>query len=260
MARPRKIRITRNDVEEYNRLAKNTKAKISRTLKNYGVDISNDISIPKLNDFKDRKEFNAWKDEVRKFTNRANTNYQFKKNEFGVVASVKELNEIKKANKRARKVAKEISKKMEDKPFISGGKQYGTVKDRQQMMGKPNTGGIYVPPIFKFENVRSRRELEDKRKNLTERSEPKFFDKRAEDLKKNYINMIEETFNSDGEELKRKIEEIPSDEFFEMFLMFDELQFEYFYTEEQTSGKIEQLNTIFDKYLSGKVNMDLKGF
>lgn len=254
------IRITQNDISEYKRLARNTKAKIDRTIKKYGVDISGKIDVPKIDDFKTRKEFNEWKDSVKKFTNRANTEYQFKKNRYGVVKSVKEINELKKKTKQAQKVAKKIKKENEGKPFISGGKQYGTVGQRQQLMGRPNVGGIYVPPDFKFENIVNEKQFDDKRKNLTERSDKNFFDKRKEQFKQNYIKAISDNFNSHGDDIIERVKQTSSDDLFEMYLIYDEMEIQFYYTEEDYSNHVERVLSIFDRYESGNVNFDLRGF
>ncbi|WP_238629291.1 hypothetical protein, partial [Klebsiella pneumoniae] len=73
MPRNRPIRITRNDKKEFSRLAKNAKAKIRRTLKNYGIDLTGDVFIPEsIESFGTRKGFNKWKESVSSFTNPAN--------------------------------------------------------------------------------------------------------------------------------------------------------------------------------------------
>lgn len=258
--RPTPIRVTKNDIQEYKRLARNSKAKIKRTLKNYGVDLTGEINIPEMQEFKTRKEFNKWKDDVKKFTNRGNDKYQFKKNKYGVVASVAEINEIKKATKKAQKIAKKIEKENAAKPFMSGGQDTGTLGQRQQLMGKPNVGGIYVPPDFDFEKMNTKRRLDLKKQSMLERSDPKFLDKRQVKMKENYIKGIEENFNSLGDDVVKMVKSIPADDFFEMFLTNDELEFSWIYTEEDVEAHVERIKSVLEKYFSGNVNLDLKGF
>lgn len=260
MARPKRIRITKNDVSEYKRLAKNTQAKISRTYKKYGVDLSSEISTPKLEDFKTRKEYNKWKEEVRQFTNRANTKYQFVKNEYGVVASKQEINKVKRETKQAQNVAKRLQKETAKKPFISGGKKQGTLGQRMMQMGKPSVDGIFIPKDFEFDKIRSREQFELKSESMNKRAQPDYLDKRQITMKENYLKLIDEKYNSDGETLKEEIEKINPADFFELFLMHDELQFEYEYTEEQTEANLQKKLSIIESFKEGKVNMDLKGF
>jgi len=261
MARIKPIRITSNDVKEFERLARNTTSKIKRTFKNYGIDLSSEISTPKkVSDFKTRQEFNAWKEKARSLTNRSNTQYQFKKNKYGVVASVKEINELKRTTKRAQRIAKDIEKKASKLPYTVKGKKVSTIGQRMQQMGKPNVAGIHVPPDFDFNKIVTRKHMEEKKENLKERSDPNFMDKRTEKLKENYIKMIHTHYNSDGDEIVKAIEVIPANDFFELFLMHDELQFEYEYTEEQTEASRQKKLSIFENYEKGRINMDLKGF
>lgn len=241
-------------------MVKNSKAKIGRTSKKYGIDLSEEINLSSIDSFKTRKEFNEWKESVKSFTNRANTNFQFQKNEHGLVASKKKINEIARATKQAQKVADKLTKKAKEKPFISGGKQQGTVGQRMQQMNKPNTAGIYRPPDFDFDKIRSEKQLNEKQANMEERSNPNFVNKRVEQLKENYYKTLEEHFNSDADSLVERLKNIPAEDFFELFLMYDEFQFDFLYTEEQSQNTLNKLESVVEQYDSGKVNMDLKGF
>lgn len=246
---------------------RNSKAKIRRTAQNYGVDLSKEIQLPSIEDFKTREEFNEWKHKQKSFTSVANRNFQFRKNEFGVVASKKEIDEIERATKKAQRIAKQLAKQAVNKPFISGGKEQGTVGQRMLQMGKPNTAGIYVPKDFDFDKVRSRKQLLDKKKNMEERSSEKFFDKRMEQMKKNFIEILEKSLNTDADELIRRLQDVPAEDFYEMYLMFDEFDFALwdsdgiiFGNHEEAMSHVSKMLTYVDRYESGKLNMDLKGF
>lgn len=254
------IRITKNDIAEHARLVRNAKAKIKRTSKKYGIDLSGEIKLPELESFKTRKEFNQFKDSVKKFTNRANTKYQFKKNRFGVVKSVKEINEIKKATKQAQKVTKKILKDNEGKEFTSGGIVTGTVAERNKMLAKPNTAGIYVPPDFNFENVTSDKHFEQKLDVAKEKGDPEFVDKRKEQLLKNYIKAVEEEFNSLADPIVESVKDIDPNDFYELYITRDELQHHFVYTEEDVENYAEQIKNIIDSYKAGLISMDLKNF
>lgn len=260
MARPKRIRIAKNDVSDYKRLAKNTKAKISRAFKNYGVDLSSEINIPKLEDFKTRKEFNRWKEEVRQFTNRANTEYQFRKNEHGVVASVKEINKAVRDTKQAQRIAKKLQKETAKKPYIVDGKSVGTFGQKLQQMGKPNIDGVHVPKDFNFDNIKSREQFEVKKESMEKRADPQYMDKRQVALKENYKKALHEHYNSDADELIAEIDKLDPSDFFELFIMHEGLQVSFEYTEEQTQANIEKKMSIIESFKQGKINMDLKGF
>lgn len=245
-------------------MVRNAKAKVRRTAKNYGVDLSNEIQLPSIEDFQTRQQFNEWKNKVHSFTSVSNTRYQFKKNEFGVVASKKEIFEIERNTKQAQLIATKLAKEAAKKPFISGGKEQGTVGQRMLQMGKPNTAGISIPKDFDFDKIRTRAQLEKKKKNMEERANEEFFDKRMTKYKENLMRLIADTFNSDANELLAKLKEIPPDDFYEMALIFEEMTFDYIYTSEsdgsETNSFISKLMDYVDRYYSGKINMDLKGF
>lgn len=245
-------------------MVQNTKAKIRRTLKNYGIDLSSEIPTPTLESFKSREQYNEWKEKANSFTNRANKNYQFVKNSFGVVASKKEIAEVQRNTKIAQRIADKLRKEANKKPFISGGKVQGTVGQRMLQMNRPDTAGISRPPNFFFDSMRSRGQFEKKKKNMEERSDEKFFDKRMETMKENFINMLEQSFNSDANNLVEKLRSVPAEDFYEMYLMFDEFDFDMFYTNDYSGdthdNQINQMETYVDRYNNGNINLDLKGF
>lgn len=265
MRRNPPIRITKNDRQEYARLVRNTKAKIKRTLKNYGIDLSNEIQIPDIEDFKTREAFNEFKHKQKSFTSVANRHYQFKKNEYGVVASKAEIAEIERNTKRAQKIADKLIKEAEKKPFVAGGKEQGTIGQRMKQMAHPqNLTGISRPKDFDFNKVRSRKQLEQKMKNMEERADEDFFDKRMEKMKENLIDLLEKTFNSDAKDLVDKLKNIPPDDFYEMFLMFEELTFDYIYTSEadgsEANNYVSKIMSYVERYENAQINMDMKGF
>lgn len=264
MARIKPIRISESDRKEYARLAKNTRAKINRTAKKYGIDISGDIEIPKISEFKTRAEYNEWKDSVRRFTNRDNWKYQFVKNKYGVVASKKEIREVERYTEMAQRRAEGIIKDAKYKPFISGGKQQGTLADRMAMMGRPNAGGIYVPPDFNFDSMQTGSQFKNRKENLKERSRSDFMDRRANTMRDNFANILELSFHSAASDLADEIRAIPGLDFFEMYLSIDEFDFNMFDSDGQNvdadEGTLSEIQSYVNRYKRGKLNMDLKGF
>lgn len=241
-------------------MVRNTQAKIRRTQKKYGVDLSDQVDLPSIDDFSTRSEFNEWKAEQSRFTNRSVMKFQFEKNVYGVVASKQELFDVKRDTRIAQNIVKELEKQVKDKPFISGGRQQGTVGQRLEMVGKPNVGGIYSPPEFDFQQYKDRRGLEDKIKNMKERADPNLVDKRAEQMKSNFITALRENYNNFADDLIEVVKTVPAEDFYEMYHIFDEINFFYEDSEDKMKGKVEQLSSYFEKYRSGLVDMDLKRF
>lgn len=213
---------------EYQRQVKNTRAKLRRLQKQHGVDLSDEIKIPKLEDFGRRKEFNAWVREAEQFRNRSNMTYQFVKNQYGVSASKRQLKEIERNVKKAQQLADQQIAESQDLPFISGGQTQSTVG-----MQRPNKTGIYRPHDFDFEEVRSTTRLEEIQSSADKKSEPEYYDRRAEQMKENFIKALGGSFNSLADELVDAIKNIPASDFYQIYLMFDEFDFDYFDTEGQ---------------------------
>lgn len=268
MRRPPPIRITKNDREEYAKLVRNAKAKVRRTAEKYGVDISSKVNLPKLEDIKTREEFNRIKQEAKRVTNRANTEFQFVKNPFGVVASKKEIREIERNTKKAQRIAEQKLKEIEKKPFISGGKEQGTVGQRMKQMAKPETmTGINVPKDFNFDKIRDRKQLERKREGLERRIDENYYDKKMEQMKENFVRILELSLHNDADVLVEELKKMPADDFYEMYLMFDEFDFALwdsdgiiFGREEEAMNHVSKMLTYVERYKEGKINMDMKGF
>jgi hypothetical protein len=248
-------------------LAKNTKAKIARTNKNYGIDLSSEINLPdSIENFSNRSEFNQWKERQASFTNRANTHFQFKKNEFDVVATKKQLNEIERKTKEAQRLSDQFNQKVDKQPFTSGGKEQGTVAEERWKLGKPLGAGIRRPLDFDFDRIKSQRELENKLKSSEKRADPIYYNKRMEIMQRNFIENIRQSLNSDGDELVKKLELIPPDDFYEMYLMFDEFDFALWDSEgilfgnhEEAMQHVSQMLSYVERYEQKKINFDLKG-
>lgn len=250
------IRITRNDKREYQRLVKNTKAKVRRTLKNYGVDLSDEINIPDINEFKTRSEFNRWKREQRSFTNRANLHYQFRKNKYGVVASKSEILKAELRTKQAQENAKKFIK--EHKENLPR-----TEKAREVYLKQPDYGGVTVPKDFDFGSIRSRRDLEKRLENILKRASPKYYDEKMTQMKMNYMKALDENFNSWANKLIDLIGEMSPDDFFNMYLQNrSKMEFSYIYTldDSKAQEEVERIESFVDDYYSDFKNMDLKGF
>lgn len=232
MAKLPPIRITKSDRKEYSRLRANTQAKIRRTKQNYGVDLSTEIDLPKIETFKTRKEFNEWKERQERFTNRAVSEFQFVKNKYGVVASKKEIREIERDTKQAQRVARERIAKTKNVPTFHDGKQIGTVGERGKYMQEPDITGVHVPSDFKFDEVRNRRRLEDIRESMSKRKTHEHFDKRNEQMLDNYIDLVRESLNSHGDEVIKELQSINPDDFYGLYLSnFTVFNFDIYYTE-----------------------------
>lgn len=260
----RPIRITKPDKLEYARLRKNSLSKIKRVKDKYDVDLTEAVYIPPIEEFSTRENFNKWKQQMKSFTNVSNPHYQFKKNSHDVVASKANLIEVKKNTEQAQKITDEMINRVESLPFFSGGVQTGeTVADRQAMKRRPTTAGIIRPLDFDFEAMESQLQFDKKLENMRKKSDQQYFDGRFDQLKSNFMDMLEKAFNSDADELVTMVNNLPSEDFYEMFMMFDEFQFEVYYvnpnmSEDAKEDAIGQMMAYIEGYYSDDLDMDMK--
>jgi hypothetical protein len=246
-------------------LARNAKNKIRRTEKKFGIDLSNEITIPKLEDIKSRADFNAFKDQVKKFTNVANRNYQFVKNEHGVVASKKEIADFERATKQAQREVEKKIKEIARMPVKSKGKQITTVGQVMSQLRTPEKmTGIAPVRDFDFDNFHSREAFEEKKKTIEEKASGEFYDKKMQLVKENFMLKMERSFNSDADELIERLKSIPAEDFYELFLQNEEFKFEPYYTNQYNhmshDEQIGAMEKILDMYDRGDFDRDLQGF
>lgn len=263
MGRITPIRITKNDRAEYAKLVRNTKAKISRTNKKYGVDLSDEIDLPELERFETRQEYNEWKKKAQSFTNRNNLNYQFKMNPYGIVTSKADLLKIERDNRRAIQVAQQKLKeqqKRQQKQLQEGKTPIGMIA--------PNTNFVQDVKKFDFNKVRSMERLNTLREANEKKADPANYDKKAERMRDNFVSILRQSLNSDADALIDRILEMPVDDFVELFdkeweaFDFDMWDSEQLLFDNHTEAmqKVSEMMSHIDLYERGQVNMDLKGF
>lgn len=258
MARPKSIRITKNDRKEYAKLVKNTKAKIRRTVKNYGIDLTKEIELPNLEAFTSRKQFNEWKQKASSFTNRNNQHYQFVKGDMGVVLSKAEITKYKIELKRAQRLIDKMNKEQAKKPLLSGGKVIGS-QGQEMLQMSESKRGFTRPKDFNINKIPSRQRFEEMRKNVRKRSNPKVFDKRMEQMRETFIDELEKAFNSDANWLVEQFQSMPVEDFYELYKANTEMDFQLFYImkymdESQQNEELGRLERIVERYHKNDLN------
>jgi hypothetical protein len=242
-----KIRISKKDEQEYKRLIRNAKSKIRRVKKAHNIDLSDEIKLPSLSSFQNRKEFNNFKEDINKFNKGLKNDYKIVKNEQGVSFTKKEVRKYEKAQKEAIKNAEEY---------------YAKVKtEEQKIFLKPSN--LDIPRSIDLNDIRNRQNFEQRLQNLIKRSDPEHFNERLERFRDNYIKSLEMSFN-DSSRLRRvkdMINEIPPDYFLQMYKMNQAyLDFEVFYNpdQEMDERELEKIELILGTFDTG--DYDLKDF
>jgi hypothetical protein len=177
-----KIRISKNDEQEYKRLVRNAKAKMRRLQKQHGIDLTNEISLPSLSSFQNRKEFNNFKEDINKFNKGLKNDYKIVKNDQGVAFTKKEVKVYEKKQKEAIQLAEEHYEK--------------TKTENQKIFLKPSN--LDIPRKIDLNDISSRGNFEQRLENLTKRAEPQFFSDRDQRFKDNYIKSLQWSFNENS--------------------------------------------------------------
>ena len=257
---------------------------MKRVNDNYGIDLTSEVTLPKIQSFQTRKQYNQWKEQVQSFTNRANLDYQYVKNAFGTVASKKELNEMKRKTKIAQERARKLISGQIDKPWLMKGKVRATQGQRMQMMAKDGIGGVSVPPDFDFNKMRTQRQFTERKEAIDDKMDPKYYDKKMARMQLNFMDILSLSFGEEADELLIMLNELTPKEFWELYDMFKEFDFQDYdsdgqnvragidqlrmlegYTEAFTSTKEQRdgLNAMIEKvkdFTSGNVDRSLENF
>jgi hypothetical protein len=236
-----KIRISKNDEQEYKRLVRNAKAKTRRLQKQHGIDLTNEISLPSLSSFQERKEFNNFKEDINKFNKGLKNDYKIVKNEHGVAFTKKEVKNYERKQKEAIQLAEEHYAK--------------TKTENQKIFLKPSN--LDIPRKIDLNDIKTRENFKTRMENLTKRSDPDYFNERDELFKTNYIKSILGSFNEREvvNEIVELIQAIPADRFYDIYKEYiDYFDFELFDSEGQAVGADDGHLSVIRLVLSSSIN------
>jgi hypothetical protein len=236
-----KIRISKNDEQEYKRLVRNAKAKMRRLQKQHGIDLTSEISLPSLSSFQNRKEFNNFKEDINKFNKGLKNDYKIVKNDQGVAFTKKEVKNYERKQKEAIELAEQYYQK--------------TKTENQKIFLKPSN--LDIPRKIDLNDIKTRENFKNRMENLTKRSDPDYFNYRDELFKTNYIKSILGSFNEREivEEIVELLQAIPADRFYDIYKEYIEFfDFELFDSEGQSVGADDGHLAAIRLVLSSSVN------
>lgn len=264
MAEDSNFRLTKQQREELNKLSRSVKAKTTRLLKNYGQDFTGYISPKSPNDIKNIEQFNAFKKRAESFTDRSNRDFQFIQNQYGVVISKSELDEILSDTKKAQETAERILDRFNDVEVIAGGQSTGfTVGENKELLMKADKGFGRIED-FEFDKVKTQEGLDRFANRAKKRSQEAYYEEGLVRLQDNFIRSVEGTFNSDADDVVQKLKMLPADDFYELFSIYNEISFENFDSENAlgmaSQDVLERVRMYVDAYFEGRSDLSLKGF
>lgn len=234
-------------------MVKNAKAKVTRAIRK-GLDITDELDLPKLESFQTRKEFNKWKEKQKAFTNRKN---KIHKNEYGFAATDLRIAEQVKATKKAQRLHDKRMKEAMQKPVKTGGTQYQEMLKMGGRNAKQNR-----PKDFNFGEVRNKSRMKTLEEGMRQRGNPETFKERDKIMHENYIKLLRESLNNYADDLIDLLEAMPSSDFVELF-KYDSRIFDFnmWYTDgeidlgpEQYAGIVEEMEDYIESYRQGKLN------
>lgn len=246
-------------------MVRNTKAKIKRTKKKYNVDLTGSVSLPSIEMFQTREQFNEWKEEMKSFTNRANERYQFKQNQHGVVASKRDLKRIEKKEAKAQKMFEQKLEAQRNKPFFMNGKQVGTQEFKSLWLAKGDIGGFYKWKPFDWENTKDPHAVRKRLKKLDKVLQPNYFETRTNRMKQSFIEELKFSFNAEANQVIDMLQYLQPDDFYELYQMFPDVFDFRLYASENSGGASDiddllAMQGYLEDFFQGRIDMDLKQF
>jgi hypothetical protein len=255
-----KIRISKKDKEEFNRLRKNALSKMRRLRTKYGIDVE-DIPLPNLQSFETRKQFNEWKEEIQRFTSRYVKDYKVFMNEKGTPLLGKEIREFEENNRKAIENAEARVQRLKE---ILGPDMY-----KEHLIMKP-AALEEIPELYDINRFENRRHFKLRAGAMERRATEQFFKESDERMLENFIEKLSGSFHSYADPLIDKLNKMDPGDFYEVYMKYQTemtdspFDFSLYDSEgqdvEADFGHLVRLTTVIDDYLAGKVQLPMKGF
>ena len=269
------MRVMKRDEKEFKRLRRNYRAKLNRVRKSTGFSLDEadkwlGVEIPSIKDmrngkaFKSRKEFNDWKKQLQDVNSRTFTPLQIETNKKGLRYPKIVQQRGRQATQKAQQHVDEMIEQYSNLPQFVDGEEMGTVDKRQLMLGDKESYGLYKPEDFDIDNFVNPKSVENNITKNEERQTKEYYDERMERMRDNFISIFDDPDNEENQKIVEKLKNIPPDDFYEMYLMLPEMDFEDW--DSETGGFIggdkspqEVFGYFLDVYEQGNIDLSLKG-
>lgn len=259
------FKLGKQALKTYQRYKQRARAKIKR-LESKGIDVSEYINIPNKDEFNTRKEYNQWKKQVDRFTDRNNSDFKAKKSKEGFYYLGIERKQLINKTKESISRAKQRQNELNELPiYDENGNVVSTVKRQQSHYKDEETGFVKVPTLLDVDDLPSRNALLKRISKMKERSTEEYFNKRDEQMRENWIDLMYISFGDEADELVSKVKSMNVLDFVEMYWMFRDFKFNYYdskkgYLGDNPNAQLEELNKSVDMYIKGEVDKDFKNF
>lgn len=135
---------------------------------------------------------------------------------------------------------------------FSSGQKITTVYE-QNRMRRPNTAFSRFLPKYNIKNARKVEDVEQAIKVRQARLDPRWYDKKMNQMRDNFIHSLEERFNSNADDVIEKLKLMNPNEFYSLYERFDEIDFMYVPSDEEASSfddyeVLDDLREILENY------------
>lgn len=253
------MRITNQDKADYNRLKRNLLNKIKRVQKEHNINLASEIDIKPLEMYT-RKEFNAFKEKGKRMLTKT-PRWQFVKLNDRVSVNKIEFRKYTEGQKKAEKKALDRLIKYQDTPIYENNRKISTVSQFAATMKNPDIIGVKPPYSRPINEVKSRDEVLKRIETFEKFNSRRFNEATESRLKENFINAIKIGVGDIGKELIERIENIPNDDFTEIFTMNRDMMkyFNHYHGDINESIEIvDNVNKFVDRYYNNDIDMSFK--
>lgn len=277
MAKQPEIRIMKRDIDEFNRLRRNYRAKVRRVKKSTGfelddIDTALGIEYPDLRAFKNkeafktRAEFNQWKKKMQTVNSRNFSSLKIETNKQGMKYPKIIEEQGKQASKLASDKVAELIKQYENLSIRSEkGEELGKVKHREYMKPDGEMFGLAQVSEFDIDRYKNPESVEKRIDKDISRADESYYDERKERMRDNFASIFNVEDDPEKMELYNRLKQLDPEDFYELYLTRIVMDFEDWdsdggaFIRGNDNEGLNIINTILDLYDEGNIDLSLKG-
>ena len=255
-----KIRLTKADKKNYSNIRNRVNYRIKQAQQK-GYDISSEISLPRLNTIKTRKEYNAVLKQANSFL--FSRQYKYVQIGDGSYVPQKEFDELKTNNRIANILRKKKRKQIEQLEKVIKGEE--TILSKYEYGERASTSDIQdLPKITSPKKIPSLNRFKNLKKFMKEKSDKEYLEMVAERGRQNFLETLGELVPN-SEAVSELFSKMPVEEFWFMYKSYSDFSRVFFGSkqdelEEQgiettyTPPKVSELLSRYEAFQRDKKN------
>lgn len=218
-----KIRLSKADRKLYSNIRNRVNYRI-KSAQQKGFDISNEISLPRLNSIKTREEYNSIVSQAKSFI--YSRDYKYVQLGDGSYVPQKEFDTVKTQNRIANLIRRQKRKKIHALEKVIKGEE--PILSKYEFGERASTSDIQdLPKITSPKKIPSLSRFKNLKKFMAEKSDAEYLEKVAERGRENFLNTLEELVpNSDV--VSDLFASMPVEEFWFMYKSYSDFSRVFF--------------------------------